>query len=143
MIALAARAASLVGVALVGWSLNVKWGSASAVRGGPPMQWERFVVGAALLAALAAIAVWIATRPSASSLRVPLRAAAVLLAVGVGAIALHLHGEAGRPALSDLVNGPGWTWLSVGGLVSLAAAAATFAVRAPRQAEPAQRKRRR
>lgn len=143
MIALAARAASLVGVALVGWSLNVKWGSGTAVRGGPPMQWERFVVGAALLAALAAVAVWIATRPSASALRTPLRAAAVLLAAGVGAIALHLRGEAERPALSDLVNGPGWTWLTVGGLISLAAAAATFAVRAPRPAEPAPRKRRR
>jgi hypothetical protein len=143
LIALAARAASLVGVALVGWSLNVKWGSGSAVRGGPPMQWERFVVGAALLAALAAIAVWIATRPSVSSLRVPLRAAALLLAAGVGAIALHLRGEADRPVLADLVNGPGWTWLTVGGLVSFAAAAATFAVRAPRQAEPTHRKRRR
>jgi len=125
------RAASVIGVALVGWSLNVRWGSGSSVRGGPPLPWERFVVGATALAALSMIAVWLATRRSAGASRAWLRGAACLLAAGAGAVALYLHREADRPALADLVQGPGWAWLTAGALVALASAAATFAVRAP------------
>jgi hypothetical protein len=123
------RAASIIAVALAGWSVNVRWGSGTTVRGGPPMQWERIVVGAAVLSALAALAVWIGTRPGAGASRMWLRGAACACALGVAAIALHLRGEASRLGINDLVNGPGWAWLAAGAGAALAAAGGSFALR--------------
>jgi hypothetical protein len=119
------RAASLVGAALAGWSNNVQWGT-GAVRGGPPAQWERHVVGAALLVALAALAVWLGTRPGGS--RLILRAAASGFALAALAIAFHLKSRAESLRLFNLIDGPGWTWLVAGGGTALAAALGSFAV---------------
>lgn len=123
-----ARALAVLSVALTGWSLNVRWGAGDNVRGGPPMQWERHVVGAALLAAVAAVLVFLASRAGAHRV---LRAAAVVLALGPGAIALVLRRDAAASNLPNLVAGPGWTWLAAGAGLSLLAAALTFAVTAP------------
>jgi hypothetical protein len=122
------RAAGLVGAALTCWSNNVKWGT-GAGRGGPPAQWERAAVGAALLSLLAALAVWLATRPGGGASRLWLRVAAVACALGVAAVALDLRSQAGRMKLPDLVEGPGWMWMAAGAGVALAAAAGTFALR--------------
>jgi hypothetical protein len=119
------RAASLIGVALAGWSNNVQWGT-SSVRGGPPAQWERHVVGAALLVALAALAVWLGTRPGAS--RLVVRGAATAFALGALAVALYLRSRADSLRLLDLIDGPGWTWLVAGTGVAVAAALGSFAV---------------
>jgi hypothetical protein len=122
------RAAAVVGAALTGWSNNVRWGS-GPVRAGPPAQWERLAVGAALLAALAALAVWLGTRAGAGAGRTWLRAAACLFALGVAAIALTLRSRSQSLRLHDLIEGPGWTWMAAGAGVALAAAVGSFAVR--------------
>jgi hypothetical protein len=136
------RAASLIAVALVAWSLNVRWGSSSAVRGGPPIQWERIVVGAALLSAIAALAIWLATRPKIGASRTWLRGIAGGAALAVAAIAIRLRSEAVDRELNDLVNGPGWSWLTAGAAVSIAAAAASFALRGEPDGAPRSAKRR-
>lgn len=123
------RAASLIAVALVAWSLNVRWGSSDSLRGGPPLQWERIVVGAALLSAIAALAVWLATRPSAAGSRVWLRGVAGGAALGVAAISLNLRSQTDEAVMADLVRGPGWTWLTLGAVLAIGAAAGSFAVR--------------
>jgi hypothetical protein len=123
------RAGSLIGFALTAWSNNVRWGSDASLRGGPPMQWERAAVGAALLSALAALAVWLGTRPASTG---PwLRVAACAFALAVAAIALYLRSEANRIGIADVLNGPGWTWLVAGAVVSIGAAAGSLALRGP------------
>jgi hypothetical protein len=122
------RALSLIGVALTGWANNVRWGT-SEVRAGPPAQWERIAVGAALLAALAALAVWIGTRSGLGVTRTWWRGAACLFAAGIVAIALQLRAQADRLQLPDLVEGPGWSWLAAGAGAALAAAVGSFALR--------------
>ncbi len=144
---LVVRAASLVGFALTGWSINVRWGSNEAVRGGPPIRWEQIAVGAALLSALAALAVWLATRPGVARSRPWLRGAACVLALAVAFIAFYLRRQAEQLGIGDLLNGPGWSWLLAGAGISLAAAAGSFAAGGapPRRAatgQRAQRKRR-
>lgn len=137
---IATRAGGLIAVALAGWSLNVRWGTNAAVRGGPPLQWEKEVVGAAVLTALAALALWLGTRPTASATRHWLRAVAAAAAAGTAAIAIHLRRDAERPGLADLVNGPGWSWLAAGAALALVAAGVSFAIRAP--AAPSRKRRR-
>jgi hypothetical protein len=134
------RAASLVAVALAGWSVNVRWGSGTAERGGPPIQWETSVVGAAALSALAALAVWLGTRPTAGAGRPWLRGAACVFAAGVAGIALDLRRRAAHLQVADLLEGPGWAWLATGAAVAMLAAAGSFAVR---DAAPARRARKR
>jgi hypothetical protein len=126
------RAASLIAVALTSWANNVRWGSDSSVRGGLPMQWERWAVGAALLSALAALAIWLGTRAGVGPSRIWLRGAACLFALGVAGIAVQLRREADRLDLPGMLEGPGWTWLAAGAGVALAAAAGSFAVRGVR-----------
>lgn len=121
------RALSVVAVALTGWSLNVRWGAGN-VRGGTPMQWERMVVGATLLAVIAAVLVWLASRPGAR--RTGMRAAAVVAALGPAIIAAYVRYQAIAQDLPNLVAGAGWTWLAAGAGLGLVAAAGTFAVQA-------------
>ena len=130
-----ARALSFLSVAIAVWSLNVKWGAESAVRGGPPSHWERYVVGAAMLCALAAVLVWIGTRAKASR---PLRAAAVGPALGAAAIAAYLRYRAGAEETMALVDGPGWIWLAAGCAAAVVAAILTALATAP--APPASQK---
>lgn len=122
------RGLSLIAVALTGWANNVRWGT-SSVRPGPPAQWERIAVGAALLSALVALAVWLGTRSGLGVSRMWWRGAACLCAVGVGAIVLQLRAQAEKLQLPDLVEGPGWSWLAAGAGAALAAAVGSFALR--------------
>lgn len=124
------RAASVIGFALTAWANNVRWGT-SSVRNGPPAQWERYAVAAALLSGLAAIAIWLGTRTGTAPSRMWLRGAGCLFAVGVGAIAFQLWRLAGELRLPDLLAGPGWSWLAGGAGVSLAAAVGSLALRPP------------
>ncbi|HWM86230.1 MAG TPA: hypothetical protein VNO33_10345 [Kofleriaceae bacterium] len=123
------RAASLIALAVTGWASNVRWGTSTAVRNGPPAQWERFVVGAAMLSALVAFTVWLGTRAGAGPSRLWLRAAACLFALGVAAIAFTLRQRALDLKLPDMVAGPGWMWLATGAGLSIATAVGSFAVR--------------
>lgn len=128
------RAVSVLALAVTGWSLNVGWGEEATARGGPPMQWEKSVVGATLLVGIAAVLLWIATRPKVNTgaLRLGLRAGAALAALGAAGIAFYLHRDATSSSdLDGLLAGPGWTWLAVGTGLAVAAVAAVFAIRSP------------
>jgi hypothetical protein len=132
------RAVSVLALAVAGWSLNVKWGVGSNVRGGPPMQWEKSVVGAALLVGITTVLLWIGTRPKTTgALRLGLRAAAAIAALGAAGIAFYLHRDATSSELHNLVAGPGWTWLAVGAGLAIAAVAGALAIRSPAPAAPA------
>jgi len=122
----AARVLAVLAVAVTVWSLNVAWGDDPALRGGPPKQWERHVVGAALLGGLAAVLVFVGSRARP---HVAVRAAACAAALGPLVIALVLRSDAAAQGLPQLVAGPGWTWLTVGGGLGVLAAASTFVIR--------------
>ena len=136
------RAVSVLAVAVTAWSLNVKWGETTSARGGPPMQWEKSVVGAALLVAITAVLVWIATRPkiNTGTLRLGLRAAAAIAALGAAGIPVYLHRDATTSDLESLLGGPGWTWLAVGTGLAVLAVAGALAIRSPEPAAPAGKK---
>ena len=118
-----ARVLAFLSVAITLWSLNVAWGDDPAMRGGPPKQWERHLVGAALLAGLSAILVFFGSRPGAA---LALRAVNVAAALGPAVIALVLRSDAEAKNLPQLLEGPGWAWLAAGSGLALLAAASTF-----------------
>jgi hypothetical protein len=142
MLRVLVRAASVLALAVTGWSLNVRWGAGKDFRGGPPIQWEKEVVGATLLVGIVAVLIWIATRPKVNTgaLRLGLRAAAALAALGAAGIAFYLHREASGSEIQGLLAGPGWTWLAIGTGLAVAAAGGVLALRSPAPAAPASRK---
>jgi hypothetical protein len=127
------RAVSVIALAVTGWSLNVRWGENATAGGGPPMQWEKSVVGATLLVGLVAVLLWIATRPKVNTgaLRLGLRAAATLAALGAAGIAFYLHRDATSSDLDTLLGGAGWTWLAVGTGLAVIAVGAALAIPSP------------
>jgi len=133
MLRVLVRAASVLALAVTGWSLNVRWGAGQGFRGGPPMQWEKSVVGATLLVGITAVLVWIATRPKVNTgtLRLGLRAAAALAALGAAGITFYLHRDASGSEIDGLLAGPGWTWLAIGTGLAVAAVAGVLAMRSP------------
>jgi hypothetical protein len=128
-----ARMVAWVGAVIVWWSLNVVWGSDADAGKGPPGQWQRYVVGAGLLALVGAIALSASGRggkpPSPLA-----RGIALACALAIGLIAYLLR----RDALVDfphLLAGPGWTWLLAGGGFLLAATTLTFGLPPPVEPE--------
>ena len=119
------RALALVSVAVTGWSLNLQWGAARL-----PMKWERFVVGATCLTALAAIVVWLRSRPARPTPRW-LSGAALVLAVLAGTIALYVRHDALGSVDPTRVQGPGWLWLMIGTGLAVLVAAGSFTLRGP------------
>lgn len=117
------RALALVSVAVAGWSLNLQWGAARL-----PLKWERFVVGATCLTALAAIAVWLRSRPARPTARW-LSGAALVLALAAAAIALYIRHDALGSVDPTRVQGPGWLWLMLGTALAVVVAAGSFTLR--------------
>src|SRR5688572_19185688 len=138
MLRVLVRAVSVLALAVTGWSLNLRWGAGEGFRGGPPMQWEKSVVGATLLVGIATVLVWIATRPKVNTgaLRLGLRAAAALAALGAAGIAVYLHRDASGSEIDGLLAGPGWTWMAIGTGLAVAAVAGVLAMRSPAPAAP-------
>jgi hypothetical protein len=136
------RAAAVLALAVTAWSLNVKWGDTTTSRGGPPMQWEKSVVGAVLLVGIAAVLLWIATRPkiNTGALRLGVRAAAAIAALGAVGITVYLHRDATSSDLETLLGGPGWTWLAIGTGLAVLAVAGTLVIPSPEPAAPAGKK---
>jgi hypothetical protein len=114
------RAVAWFGVFVVFWSLNVRWGTDLNVDTGPPGQWERHVVGAGLLAFVAALALSVSGRrgnpPNWTARGIALGAGVLIVA-----IALLLRSRA-MSGFEDLIAGAGWTWMLSGGGFVLAAA---------------------
>ncbi|MCG8423839.1 MAG: hypothetical protein MJE77_38575 [Proteobacteria bacterium] len=135
------RAAAWLGVAVIFWSLNVRWGTDTGVGGGPPTsQWERFVVAAGLLALIAALSLSLSGRkdypPSFMA-----RGVAALSAAIIASIAFYLHSQA-TGALEFALEGDGWTWLVVGGALVVGAVLGSFGLKAPIKRPGKRRKRR-
>jgi hypothetical protein len=114
------RAVCWIGVVLVGWSLNLRWGDDVNVPNGPGPLYQKQVVGAMLLALLAALAIsasqkWIA------------KGIAVAAGAGGALIAITLRSSAPE----TVTSGSGWLWMAAGAGAALLAAAATLLVRPP------------
>ncbi len=136
------RAAAWFGVAVVLGSLVlVRWGENPNLPPGPPGHWERSVVGACLLAIVAALALSVSGKkripPSVAA-----RAVAAIAAGLVVGIALWLRSQAlATGFVPDLLGGQGWLWLTAGGSMLFGAAIGTFGLKAPRPPKKARRRR--
>jgi hypothetical protein len=107
------RAFAWLGVAIVFWSLNMQWGSSTEVGSGPPLPWHRTVVGAGLLAFIAAVTLSVSGRGGNPPGWVA-RAVAALCAALVLLLAWRLYGRA-EGMFADAIEGAGWTWMMAGG----------------------------
>lgn len=124
------RAFAWLGAAVTFWSLNVKWGVSADIGSGPPGQWERHVVGAALLGFIGALALSISGR---RGLPPALWARLVTLGSGAGiiVIAFVLRNDAFAEGFEHLIAGPGWTWMFAGGGLVSASALGAFGIKPP------------
>jgi hypothetical protein len=126
------RALAWTGTIIV-WSslILVRWGENPNLPAGPPGQWEELVVGAGLLATLAALAISVSGRkrvPPSRGARTVSAAGAALVLV----IAFYLRRDALATGFAaDLLGGQGWTWLLAGGGMLLGAAVGTFGLKPP------------
>lgn len=143
------RALGWLGVAVAGWSVTLRWGADPAVGAGPPGTWERHVVGAMLLTAIAALAISVSGR-SGQPPRLPYRIAGVTAAGLALALALSIYLRVTRSEVFEhmvgIVDGPGFAWLATGTAMTFGATAATLLLRpppAPRRSASKQRRRRR
>jgi len=114
------RAVAWIGVALVGWSLNIRWGDEEFLGNGPPANYHKHVVGALLLGFLAALALSI-------SQKWPAKGIAVAAGIGGAAIAIAIK----TSALESITSGSGWLWLTAGAAAVLLGSAASLLVKPP------------
>jgi hypothetical protein len=126
-----ARAVAWFGVVVVFWSLNVRWGTDADVGAGPPGHWERQVVGAGMLAIIAAMSLSASGRkgkpPSWRARGVAFTSAVLILVIAMLLRSNAMGGITG----ADLIEGPGWTWLLSGGGFVLGATTMTLAIGPP------------
>lgn len=124
------RAAAWIGVAICGWSLNIRWGVDPNLPNGPPGQWERHVVGAALLAFIGAMAISVSGRghkpPSNIARGISLGAAICILIIGV-----MIYRGSQSSVNPEIIAGPGFMWMLSGAGLLLGAAVGTLGLRAP------------
>jgi len=123
------RAATWVGVVVVGWSLNVRWGDDVLLPNGPPATYHKHVVGAMLLAFAAAVLISI-------SQKVPYRVAGCTAAVLAGVIAVVI--KTGAP--ETVTSGVGLLWMTIGAGLTVIGSGATLALEAPEQKQKPRRK---
>ncbi|MEM9487794.1 MAG: hypothetical protein AAGC55_01555 [Myxococcota bacterium] len=125
------RAMAWLGVAIIFWSLNVQWGVDADVRAGPPaVSWERLVVGAGVLALIAALSLSVSGRKQIPpSWRA--RGIAGICALLAVVIALHMRFNLAIGARESAVEGAGWMWLLCGGGIAVGAVLGTFGLKAP------------
>jgi hypothetical protein len=139
------RAFHWIAAVLTGWSLNVLWGVDSATGSGAPPQWERHVVGAALLLGIAALAISLSGRGGKPPSR-PALAIALAGPAGALGLSLLLRSKAIGGQMPHLVEGPGWKWMSAGAVLGLCAALASmvlfFRQAAASARKPSRRKKR-
>ena len=120
-----ARGIAWVGAVVTWWSLNVVWGTDIDAGKGPPGQWQRQVVGAGLLALIAAVTITATGRGGKSPGKVA-RGVALAASLSV-ALIVYLLRRAGLASFPHLLAGAGWTWLLAGGGFLLAATTLTYA----------------
>lgn len=107
--------------------MSLRWGDEAAVGKGPPGQWERQVVGAALLLFVAALAMTFTARkrerPGTFALVI-----AALACGGALALAMSLRAAALDNQQPYLLAGGGWTWMTAGACMGVAAVASALAL---------------
>jgi len=118
----------MASVAVTAWSSAMPWGDELGIGKGPPSQFDRQLVGAALVLLVGAIAMILTAhkgkKPGPFAL-------AVSGSASVGAIALALtvrstaidHGQA------HVLLGGGWTWMAAGASIALGASLSAVALR--------------
>jgi len=113
------RAAAWLGFVLVGWSLNLRWGANPRLPVGPPAQFERPVVGALLLAFVAAFV--LSVSGAVGKGRPPAlwsKAIALLGSLGAASLVAWMHVRGPSTAL----DGSGWLWTASGAALVFGAA---------------------
>lgn len=124
------RAIAVIGVMITWWSLNLQWGSDADAGTGPPTQFNRYAVGAGLLATISAISLWASGRKG----QPPSWIARGVAAGAAGAVLLVVYlvrSKAHSSGFPHLIEGPGWTWMLAGGGITASAALGVLALRAP------------
>jgi len=117
--------------------MSVPWGIDPSVGNGPPNQWERHVVGAALLLLVAALAVTLTARkvekPGGLALAI-----AGLASLGALALALDVRSTSLDNQQGHALLGGGWLWMCAGGCTAIGAVVSAFTLRfRPAPASPA------
>ena len=108
------RAMAWFGVIVVFWSLNVRWGADLNLPNGPPNHSHKAVVGAGLLALIAALALSVSGRGGNPPSWIA-RGIAGVASLIIIAIVWSLYSKASDPTYAEMIGGTGWTWLAGGG----------------------------
>jgi hypothetical protein len=122
------RAILWLSIVVTGWSMSWSWGDDPSVVNGPLNQWERHVVGAALLLLVAALAVTFTARkvekPGGLALAI-----AGLASLGALALALDLRSTALDNNQGHALLGGGWLWMCAGACTAFGAVVSAFTLR--------------
>ncbi len=120
------RAVQFASIVVTAWSSAMPWGDELGIGKGPPTQYERQLVGAALLLFVGAVAMVLTARQGAKPGRFAL---AVASAASLGAIALALTVRSTATAndQAHVLLGGGWMWMAAGACMSLGAVASAVA----------------
>ena len=136
------RAMSWVGFAVILWSNNLVWGDSADVGAGPPGQWKRAVIGAALLALISAIAISASGRRGNPPSR-KVQFVAAITALGAAVIAFELRRSAlAATRTHHLLEGSGFYWMASGAALATVAVIGTFTIR-PKIVKPRTSRKRR
>ncbi len=123
------RAAAWIGAVVVGWSLNIRWGDDEFLGNGPPATYHKHVVGAMLLAFMAALLISL-------SQKMPFKLAACAVAVGAGIIAVVI--KTGAP--DTVTSGSGLLWMTVGAGLAVIGSGMTLSLKPPEAKKKPRRK---
>lgn len=123
------RAAAWIGVIVVGWSLNIRWGDDEFLGNGPPATYHKHVVGAMLLAFVAALLISL-------SHKLPFKLAGCAAAVSAGILAVII--KTGAPA--TVTSGSGLLWMTIGAGLVVIGSGATLSLKPPEVKKKPRRK---
>lgn len=115
-------------IVVTAWSLGVPWGDEVAVGKGPPSQFERHVVGAALLLLVAAFTMTRTARKNEKPGGIAL-AIAGASSLGALALAIDLRSTALANQQGHVLLGGGWLWMTAGACTAFGAVVSAFTLR--------------
>ena len=134
------RAMAWFGVIVVFWSLNVRWGTDITLPNGPPSHSHRDVVGAGLLALIAALALSVSGRGGNPPSWIARGVAGVASLIIIGLV-WKLYHKAADQTYSSMLGGTGWTWMAGGAGMILSAVIGTLGLqKLPEKADSKARK---
>jgi len=111
------------------------WGDELGIGKGPPTQYERQLVGAALLLFVGAVALVMTARKEPKPGRFALVVAGVASLSAI-ALALTVRSTAMSNDQAHVLLGGGWMWMAAGACMSLGATASAVALRFAKPVEP-------